>query len=267
MELLRIDFHKAMSSNALYKREFVDKMSSWKQIKQRYDKFVNDNFQFFEAPRIPKIIHQIWLGSPFPEKYKKIQETWIVNHPDWEYKLWQDEDIDNLGLENIDLYDAALNYGMKSDIARYEILYRIGGLYVDTDFECLKPFDVFHHNCDFYAGLCTGAEVTFVNALIGCSPGHPIMRECVKRLHVKKENKKGFRETLLQTGPFFFTECFLAVAGKEGTVDIAFPSNYFYPWPWTHRDQNSSEEIQGWVRDETFAIHHWFVSWNHGQVG
>ena len=36
--------------------------------------------------------------------------------------------------------------GEKSDIFRYEILYRFGGVYVDTDFECIKPFECFAQN-------------------------------------------------------------------------------------------------------------------------
>jgi mannosyltransferase OCH1-like enzyme len=44
---------------------------------------------------IPKIIHQIWIGS------KKKPDIWIdtfkkdyINdNPDWDYKLWDDENI------------------------------------------------------------------------------------------------------------------------------------------------------------------------------
>jgi mannosyltransferase OCH1-like enzyme len=38
-------------------------------------------------------------------------------------------------------FDRASNFGEKSDIWRYEILFRLGGVYVDTDFECVRPFD------------------------------------------------------------------------------------------------------------------------------
>ena len=266
VEFPSVNFHSAMSSNNLYDKKKADTNLHWKMVKDFYDKYIIESPIFSEYPRIPKIIHQIWLGSPFPEKYRKLQESWLKNHPDWKYILWTDKDIKEFGLENEAMYERASNYGEKSDIARYEILYRIGGLYVDTDFECLKPFDIFHHCCDFYAGLCTGKNVTFINALIGCFPGHPIMRECVKKLQRNEDEKDGFRETLFRTGPVFFTKCFLAVAGREGSIDIAFPSNVFYPWPYTHRDQNTAAEIQSWVKDESFGIHHWAVSWNEGKT-
>ena len=45
---------------------------------------------------------------------------------------------------------------------------------------------------------------------------------------------------------------------------VAFPVGYFYPWPNSAREQNSREQIKKWIRPETFAIHHWHVSWNEG---
>ena len=43
--------------------------------------------------RIPKIIHQIWLGGALPQKYYAMQKTWQEHHPDWEYRLWTDADL------------------------------------------------------------------------------------------------------------------------------------------------------------------------------
>ena len=49
-----------------------------------------------QAYLIPPIIHQIWLGSPFPEQYKMWQKTWQLRG--WHYKLWTDPDIQTLNL-------------------------------------------------------------------------------------------------------------------------------------------------------------------------
>ena len=90
---------------------------------------------------------------PFPKEAKAWQETWQNLHPDWEYKLWTNEDVELLDFENITYYNEAKNWGEKADILRYEILYRFGGLYADIDQSCLKPFDILHHTCDFYTGV------------------------------------------------------------------------------------------------------------------
>ncbi len=84
-------------------------------------------------PKIPKIIHQIWIGPlPRPEKYKRWQTTWQTL-PGWSYKLWTDEDVADLQLTNSDIYYKEKNYGARADILRIEILNQIGGVYVDMD--------------------------------------------------------------------------------------------------------------------------------------
>jgi len=131
---------------------------------------------------IPKIIHHIWLGGCLPERFQAYRDTWRTFHPGWEMILWGDEDIENFGLVNKDQYDKASNYGEKSDIARYEILLRYGGLYVDTDFECLASFDPFHIVCGFFAGISNTATIEINNGLIGSVPNHPILLEIVEKL-------------------------------------------------------------------------------------
>ena len=55
--------------------------------------------------------------------------------------FWDDEKLSDLNMVNKELLLKFKNYGAKSDIARLEILHQIGGLYLDTDFECLKQID------------------------------------------------------------------------------------------------------------------------------
>lgn len=206
-------------------------------------------------PRIPKKIHQIWLGSPFPEKYRVLQESWQKMHPEWEYTLWTDDDVERFGLKNKDIYDRAVNYGERSDIARYEILYRHGGLYVDTDYECLRPLDLFNHCYDFYIGI-QPLDTNIMQlgiGLIGATAGHPFLKILIDGLpdnaHVKQIIKK--------TGPVYvsrmFAEHMLALPG----VNIALPPTYFYPLGYT---QDAADQ-KSWRKEESFAVHHWHGSW------
>ena len=206
--------------------------------------------------KIPKIIHQIWLGSEFPEKYKLFQQSWIKHHPDWEYKLWQEADIEKLPLHNRALYDAARNYGEKSDIARYEILYMFGGLYVDTDYECIKPCDIFHYSYDFYIGIqpldTNSAQLGI--GLIGAAPGHQLLNYAIKGLPASAQQTQ---QIVVKTGPFYFTRIFCLYARQVPGITIAFPATFFYP-----RGYNQSfEERVNWLKPESFAVHHWAGSW------
>lgn len=142
--------------------------------------------------KIPKIIHQIWLGSPLPPVFGELTQTWKKMHlgRGWRYKLWTDEDVKSMKLYNQQFYDATDNVGVKSDILRWEILYRYGGVYVDTDFECLQSLDALHYVYDFYTGiqpLDTGA-LQLGAALCGSVPKHPILKHCIET--VKNDWKK-----------------------------------------------------------------------------
>ena len=105
-----------------------------------------------------KKIHQIWIqGSKHYEEtqkeYYKISQSWSKIYPDFEYKLWSEEDFMPLMEKySVDLpksYHDAPNFACKADIARYVILYYEGGLYVDTDFEPFdKRFDFLFHDTD-----------------------------------------------------------------------------------------------------------------------
>ena len=91
---------------------------------------------------IPKIIHYIWLGGkPLPKIAEKCIASWKKYCPDYEIKRW---DETNLNISQYqyaqDAYDAK-KYAFASDVMRFDVLYKYGGVYVDIDVEILKPID------------------------------------------------------------------------------------------------------------------------------
>jgi mannosyltransferase OCH1-like enzyme len=114
---------------------------------------------------ISKIIHQIWIG-PLPPPTKWLQ-TWPEHNPDWEYRLWTNEDLYNekwVLQPQIDFYlkqaenteatgsfisaRGSVYVGEKAilfawhviaDLMRYEILYKYGGYMPGADTECTQP--------------------------------------------------------------------------------------------------------------------------------
>lgn len=211
---------------------------------------------YHEQVLIPRTIHQIWLGSPFPEKYRAYAQSWIENNPGFTYKLWTDKELAIYPMVNRDLYNAAINYGERSDIARYEILYREGGLYVDTDFECIRSFEQLHHYYDFYIGmqpLDTG-HIQLGSGLIGAAPGHPLLHAVLKEL---QDNGHEQERIVLKTGPLFLTKLFCLKAPDLFNPIIALPSTYFYPRGY----KDAAEDRDAWLHPESYAIHHWAGSW------
>jgi mannosyltransferase OCH1-like enzyme len=81
--------------------------------------------------RIPRVIHLIWLGTkPMPSCVSSWTEHYAVRHPEWRVKVWRDEDIERIKLQNQAQFEAAEYFAGKADIARLEILEQEGGVYI-----------------------------------------------------------------------------------------------------------------------------------------
>jgi mannosyltransferase OCH1-like enzyme len=254
-----VPFSQGMSNFEWYRDSWTKTQPGWALAADLYTNYIINDLQYSDTPRIPKIIHQIWIGSPLPEKYLSLIASWQKYHPDWTYILWNDAMIEELDLVNKDQYEKSKNWGQKADIARYEILYRFGGLYVDIDFECFRSFDIFHHICDYYTGVGYAGRFSTFNGLIGSAAGNPILKECIDTLDIDAYYEGTPEHNILFTsGPFHQTRCFVSKAHEAGRA-VAFPVNYFYPWPFSKKEER--EYPSKWFRPETFAIHYWHASW------
>lgn len=96
---------------------------------------------------IQKIIHQIAPSDQdlWHPLWKKCHKSWLNNFPDFEYKLWNDqEDIDNFVKEYYpkyySLYKAFPYHVMRIDFARLCIIHHFGGIYADMDVFCYQNF-------------------------------------------------------------------------------------------------------------------------------
>ena len=91
---------------------------------------------------IPKRIHYCWFGKgEMPELALKCIDSWHRFMPDYEFKLWNE---DNSAIDSNryakEAYEAR-KYAFVSDYARFWILYKYGGVYFDTDVEAIKPME------------------------------------------------------------------------------------------------------------------------------
>ncbi len=230
-------------------------------------------------PRIPKIIHHIWLGSKLPENLLEWFETFMHHHPDWDHILWTDQTevqaqrfvtqfprykevhISALGtLRNQQLIDESKNYGERSDIMRYEILNRYGGCYVDIDFQCFEKLDILHHCYDFYSGVLPLDTGLFCvnNGLIGARAGHPILEASISMMQSSRNfNRHHYFAIILATGPIPFTRAVWKAANQENNIDIVFPCSYFYPL--AYRKHGLERHVD--MCPESFTVHYCTKTW------
>lgn len=117
---------------------------------------------------IPKVIHYCWFGgNELPSSAIKCIDSWKKYCPDYEIICWTEDNYDITKYRYTKEAYAAKKWAFVSDVARLDILYNHGGIYLDTDVEIIKPLDDLLESSGFMgfedkkqvaSGLGMGAE-------------------------------------------------------------------------------------------------------------
>lgn len=100
------------------------------------------------ASKIPKIIHQIWIGpDPVPPHCLKFIEEMKKLHPDWDYKLWGNEVFEDLYpddpfFKNYLADTEVFKWAYIADRLRLLLLRDFGGVYCDVDAKPIRSFNL-----------------------------------------------------------------------------------------------------------------------------
>jgi mannosyltransferase OCH1-like enzyme len=129
---------------------------------------------------IPQTIHHIWIGpDPLPEDYAPWIASWKQHHPRWKHRVWTEENLPDDPIRP-EIFDRLRMPVERADILRLEILFRQGGVYVDTDLECLRPIDELIAGEEFVGVNLKPGRVT--NTLIAAAPRHPLLETALRTL-------------------------------------------------------------------------------------
>ena len=212
---------------------------------------------------IPKVLHYVWVGTdPMPEQQLSWVRGWRELMPDWTVRHWGNGDID-WSVPFLRQAASVHAWNRISDWLRMHALATVGGIYLDTDVELIKPLDplVGDGTCAFLGAQETNpdSDNLFAPGAIGSPAGHWLPEEARARL-----DELDARDDLdCYTGPGVTTEI-LRRHGVTGyprrPTDIngvrVYPVDYFYPYSWT-------ESLDpGCITPNTHAVHHWAHSWN-----
>lgn len=182
---------------------------------------------------IDKVIHLIWLQGfkKLPHKYNIILNNNKNVLYDYEFTYWDDSSIRDLlnthykKLYNI--YDYCDIYQGKSDIARYCIIHKYGGIYVDVDFKFYKKIDIFL-NKHF---ICIGFnEFKIINGLFGSIKNHIILENVINNLSENKQIINTFNLSFI-TGTIMFKKYIIKyklISNKKSKI-LILPKHYFHP--------------------------------------
>lgn len=192
--------------------------------------------------RIPPVLHRVWFGpEPMPEEHSAYGETWRHHHPRWQHRLWGDDDLHSLGISR-EVSAVARNASAVSDLARFQIMARHGGVYVDTDTECLRPIDPLLRGVSAFASFSLPGLVA--TGVLGSVPAHAAFQKAAELALLAVDAPPP------RTGPTLLTH----VLWEFPDVTI-FPRQLFSPYLW------NEPRRPGTAFPDAYAVHHWTLSW------
>jgi mannosyltransferase OCH1-like enzyme len=152
-------------------------------------------------------------------------------------ELWTDENLP-ADLVRREVYDQLRQPAERSDMLIFELLYRYGGVYIDTDFECLRPIGPLLDGVEIFCSYSHSDRLN--NAIMGAVPHHPLIEKGLQELRPRTTygavDKAG-------TGPFFVTDLF-----------VGQPEVKLFDWPLFYPRTPEAEKT-------AYGIHHEGRSW------
>ncbi len=166
---------------------------------------------------IPKIIIQTWKTKKLSGKLAEWSSTWKKINPEFKYLFFDDIDCFRFVYKNypnyLDLYNS-LSCIEKTDVFRYLVLHKYGGVYADIDTCCLKKIGPLIDL--FGSSVITGFEynepIQYLQWFIACPKNSKVMIELVDEVY-RRSWLKPIKSLFLSnnelvyytTGPIMYT--------------------------------------------------------------
>lgn len=189
------------------------------QAKQQNEYFnsVAKTLHVYPNPKnivIPLEIYQTWHNDDLPDSVKNSTENIKNNNPEFKYNLYNEELCrnyikDNYSEEILETYDNLVPYALKADLWRYCILYKRGGVYLDSKYSCIYNFKFIYLVTEEY--FCKDIDESgsgIYNALIIVKPNNPIILKCINKVVENVKNKFYGNFSLEPTGPLMMKKFF-----------------------------------------------------------
>lgn len=210
---------------------------------------------------IPKTIHYCWFGrQPMSKLALKCIESWHKYMPDYEYKLWNENNFDITQNQYVKEAYEAHKYAFVSDFVRLFALNAEGGIYMDTDVEVLKSYSDLL-GLHGFIGFEGTKHHPIGTGTIASESGSEWLKEQLEAYNdIHFINPDGSYD--LTTNPVRISAImrdggFLQNGKEQDYKDMhVFPVDYFCP------RQTTGEFL---LTENTYCDHHFMGSWNNNK--
>lgn len=223
---------------------------------------------------IPKIIHQVWEGRTepkMPTRLRILARTWQEQNSDWEYHLWNGEEMDELVEKHFPEYLAMYNsfpYNVQRwDTIRYMILYVYGGIYTDLDTECFRSINPILENVTIGFGEeppIHTKPIRIGNAFLVSEKENPAWQTILNEILRNMVEKESAIETVMHsTGPNMINRLFDRLKKENGAYGFPYSqvtpvSKYdMYRYIFQGEKEVFLEKIK-----QAYCAHYFFGSWD-----
>lgn len=204
---------------------------------------------------IPKVIHYCWFGKNKKSRLiEKCIESWRKYAPDFEIREWNEENFDiDISPYVRQAYEQK-KWAYISDYARFYILNKYGGIYLDTDVELIKPIDALLEN-DSFAGFSQPAIVA-TGLIFGCNKNNWLCAEVLKSYEGEVFDFSS-PEKVLAIGrrvTAILTENGLKTDGTYQIINgtAIYPKEYFNP---------TDGDMHARIDSKAYSVHHYAATW------
>jgi mannosyltransferase OCH1-like enzyme len=173
----------------------------------------NLGFNVKKTTIIPLNIFQTWHTLDLPHIMNQCVEQLKTQNPEFKHYLYDDDMCrefikDNFNCDVLYAFDKLKPGAYKSDLWRYCILYKKGGIYLDIKYYCVNGFKLLYltDNEYFVQDRPYSTEKGVYNALMSVMPNSEIMLKCIETVVYNVSNGLFNKTNLDVTGPHIFLQ-------------------------------------------------------------
>lgn len=204
------------------------------------------------------MIHYCWFGNTeIPSKDRRCIESWKKHCPDYEIKRWDETNYDITQNEYMRQAYEQKKWGFVPDYARLDIIYKYGGIYLDTDVEIIKSLDDLLKN-KLYMGFEKGGYVN-PGLGFGAERGNEFLYTLMHDIYDLRQFVMKDGRLDLTPSPILITRSLMDKGiEKNGKTQETEKIKIYAADRFCPEDHESGQMI---ISKNTYSIHHYHASW------